>query len=167
MDMGDIIDAPLTLFMTPMSDPKKPVIQQILDEWEQDAKWDPSDPGIAMSRIPIIHAKYLRYLREHKAHVRVIEQQLIRERRIRTDYYSGRLDQEQLKKYGLTPFKFVIKQEVRDYVESDESILTLNMKKANHEQIVELCESVMKELNNRTWQISGFMKWQQFCQGQG
>jgi hypothetical protein len=167
MDMENIIDAPIPFVMTSMSDVKKSIIEQILDQWDEDAKWDPSDPGIAMARIPIIHAKYLRYLREHKAHIRIFEQKLIRERRIKTDYYSGRLDQEQLQKYGLSPFKFVIKQEVRDYVESDEAILTLNMKKANHEQIVELCESVMKELNNRTWQISGFMKWQQFCQGQG
>ena len=165
MDLANIIDAPTSMIMNTMNE-EKPVLEKILDEWDADAKWDPSDPGTAMARIPIIHSKYLRYLRRHKATIRILEQQLVKERHLKTEYYSGRLDHEQLKKYGLSPFKFVIKQEVKEYVESDDKVLEISLKKSAHEQVVELCESIMKELNNRTWQISGFMKWQQFLRGQ-
>jgi len=164
MDLGDILDAPNHLFMNIMG-VKKPILDQILDEWEIDAKWDPDEPGKAMAHIPNLHAKYLRYLRRHKANIRILEQQIIKERRLKFDYYNGRLDKEQLEKFGLTPFKFVLKQEVKEYVESDDKVLELNAIKASHEQIVELCESIMKELGNRTWQLSGYMKWQQFCKG--
>jgi len=168
MDSANIIDTPIHLIITSMSEEtqKKPALDQILNEWDIDAKWDPSDPGTAMARIPILHAKYLHYLRRHKATASILEDQLVRERHLKTEYYSGRLDQDHLKKYGLVPFKLVLKQEVKEYVESDDKVLELNLKKSAHEQVVELCESIMKELNNRTWQLSGYMKWQQFLRGQ-
>jgi hypothetical protein len=35
-----------------------------------------------------------------------------------------------------------------------------------HEEIVEFCKQVLKELNNRTWQLKEYMSWERFIGGQ-
>ena len=34
-----------------------------------------------------------------------------------------------------------------------------------HEEIVEVCQAILKELNNRTWELRSFIDWEKFIQG--
>jgi hypothetical protein len=37
--------------------------------------------------------------------------------------------------------------------------------KALNEEMVDSCNAILKELNNRTWQLRDFIAWERFIQG--
>ena len=48
----------------------------------------------------------------------------------------------------------------------DTELNNILLKKVIHEEIVEFCKNVLKELNNRTWQLKEYMSWERFVGGQ-
>jgi hypothetical protein len=87
-------------------------------------------------------------------------------KKIKTEYYLGRLDDEELKKRGWEPFRFLLKSDVTTYLESDEDLQIILMKKAKHDAIADYCTSIVKELGARTYQLRAYMDWEKFIQGQ-
>jgi len=148
-----------------MSDPKTP-LELLLDNWDEDAKMNSTEPAKELLRIPALHAKYVRKLSQYSLLTKKTDIELARLKKRKWDYYSGRMDQDTLNKYGLKPFKFVLKGEVKDYVDADDEILELIRKKVNYEEIVSICNSILKELNSRTYQLRSFIDWEKFISGQ-
>jgi hypothetical protein len=37
--------------------------------------------------------------------------------------------------------------------------------KIMHDEIVDVCQSILKELNNRAWELKSFIDWEKFIQG--
>ncbi len=86
-------------------------------------------------------------------------------KRLKWEYYTGKLDDEQLGQYGWEPFPYVLKSEITTYLESDEDINKYIAMKTVNDEIVELCQSIMKELNSRTFQLRDYIAWERFIQG--
>ena len=80
-------------------------------------------------------------------------------------YYNGKLDQDELDKLGWEPFRFTLKSDIQVYLDGDDDLVKLKRKKTYHEEAAKFCEYVMKELNNRTWQLKEYMGWEKFIQG--
>ena len=51
------------------------------------------------------------------------------------------------------------------HFESDEDLNKLIAQKMLHEEIVDVCQSILKELNSRTFQLRDFIAWERFIQG--
>ena len=136
--------------------------------WENDSTIDQTDPGKEILRIPNIHAKYAKQHVLHSLAIKKCSMDYSRMKKIKWEYYTGKLngDEETLKKYNLEPFRLTLKSDVSTYLDSDEDLQKINAKKILHEQAVELCTIILKELNNRTWQIKEYMGWEKFIQGQ-
>lgn len=81
------------------------------------------------------------------------------------EYYTGKLDDEELQKYGWSPFPFVLKSDITTYLESDEDLNKYSAQKVMHEEVVELCQAILKELNSRTFQLRDYIAWERFIQG--
>jgi hypothetical protein len=86
-------------------------------------------------------------------------------KRLKWEYYTGKLDDDQLKKYGWEPFQFVLKSDITTYLESDEDLNKYLAQKAMHAEVVEVCQAIMKELSARTFQLRDFIAWERFIQG--
>ena len=84
---------------------------------------------------------------------------------LKWEYYTGKLDEDQLKQYGWEPFPYVLKAEVNNYIEADDDINKRMAIKAMHEEIVDVCSAILKELNSRTFQLRDFIAWERFIQG--
>ena len=140
--------------------------ESLVDMWESDANVNTTDPGGELIRIPVIHSKYVKQLSAHSLASKKWSMELSRMRKLKWEYYNGRLDQEDLKKYGWEPFKFLLKSDISVYIDSDEDLLKLQAKKAMHDEGVAFCQAVIKELNNRTWQLKEYMAWEKFIHGQ-
>lgn len=141
-------------------------VSDIIQMWEKDSVVDSTDPGREILRVPILHSKYVTQLTAHSLAIKQCSIELSKMRKIKWEYYQGRLDESELKKYGWEPFRFVLKSDISTYIDSDEDLSKIIAKKALHEQSVELCNYVLKELNNRTWQLKEFMGWEKFISGQ-
>ncbi len=86
-------------------------------------------------------------------------------KKLKWEYYTGKLDNEQLGHYGWEPFPFTLKSDIATYMDSDDDINKHLVKKIMHDEIVELCQSILKELNSRTFQLRDFIAWERFIQG--
>jgi hypothetical protein len=148
---------------------KPPVtIDALMEEWSKDSSIDQIDPQKSMAKIPELHSKYLRALTHHSMVAKKIQASYNERRRIKWEYYSGDLNNpDDLAKYELEPFtKKVMKSDIGQYLDSDTELNSILLKKVVHEEIVDFCKAVLKELNQRTWQIKSYMDWERFIRGQ-
>lgn len=148
---------------------KPPVnIEMLMEEWVKDAPYDETEPQRAMANIPKLHAKYLRIMTHHNLTVKKLLAEYNTRRKIKWEYYSGDLNNpEDLERYGLEPMlKKVLRADLQHYLDSDTELNNILLKKVIHEEIAEFCKNVLKELNNRTWQLKEYMAWERFIGGQ-
>jgi hypothetical protein len=140
-------------------------LEELLAMWAKDADIDRTEPGKALLDIPKLHSKYLNILSNHRLLIRDAEFKYNRMKKIKWEYYTGKLGDDDLKKYGWEPFPFVLKSDITTYLESDDDLNKYLAQRRMYEEIVEVCQSIMKELNNRAWELKSFIDWEKFIQG--
>jgi hypothetical protein len=140
-------------------------IEQILNHWEKDSVIDSTEPGKELIRIPILHNKYLTILIKHKLISKKANFDYLRLKKVKWEYYNGKLSREELEEHGWEQFKFTLKSDITTYLESDNDLIRLLEKKIYHEEVITMIESIMKELNSRTYQLKDFIAWEKFING--
>jgi hypothetical protein len=141
-------------------------LEQILKLWETDSIVDQTEPSKELLRIPVLHSKYLGILTRHKVAAKKAHFDYLRMRKIKWEYFTGKLSQEELEQYGWEPFQFALKSDINTYLEADNDLIKLLEKKVYHEESVSVIESIMSELKQRTWQLRDFISWEKFINGQ-
>ena len=141
-------------------------IEQILDEWQQDATMDPTDIGKESLKTAKLHHKYLQMLIEERLVMKKVKSKHRRLYKEKWEYYLGLMSQEQLQERGWEPMMLkVLKQDVDTYIEADEQMADLQLKLEYHEEKIEALESIIKTINNRGFQIKNFIDWERFKTG--
>lgn len=141
-------------------------LEQILKLWEKDAEIDQTEPGKELIKIPTLHNKYLSILTKHRIVSKKAHFDYLRMRKLKWEYYTGKMSQEELEEHGWEPFRYTLKSDVTTYLESDNDLIKLLEKKIYHEEVVSVIESIMAELKQRTWQLRDFISWEKFIGGQ-
>ena len=136
-------------------------------EWIKDAPWDRLNPDMAMDQIAIMHAKYVHILTYHNLLLKKIKLDYAQKRIFKYNYYLGHFNNaEDLAKYNIEPFDIkVIKSEIDIWLNGDDDLVKIQMKQSLHEEIVAFCGFVIKELNARTYQVNGLIKYRVFLKG--
>ncbi len=140
-------------------------LEELLEMWRQDSEIDRTEPGKALLNIPKLHSKYLNILSKHRLLAKESEFKYNKMKKLKWEYYTGKMDDETLKKYGWEPFSLLLKSDISLYLESDEDMNKFLVAKAMHDEIVDVCTSILKELNSRTFQLRDFIAWERFIQG--
>jgi hypothetical protein len=141
-------------------------LEQVLKHWEKDADIDRTEPSKELTKIPQLHSKYLNILTKHRIALKKATFDYQRMRKTKWEYYTGKMGQEELQEHGWEPFPFTLKSDVSTYLESDDDLIRFLEKKAYHEEVVSVIESIMGELKQRTWQLRDFISWEKFVAGQ-
>ena len=141
-------------------------LEQILKMWERDADMDQTEPGKELLKIPKLHNQYLSILTKHKIASKKAHFDYLRMRKVKIEYYNGRMDQKELAERGWEPFPYLLKSDIATYIESDDDLIKLLEKKMYHDETVSVIESIMNELKQRTWQLRDFITWERFIAGQ-
>ena len=141
-------------------------IEQILKMWESDAEIDQTEPSKELLKIPKYHSKYLQILTKHKMASKRAHFEYLRMRKVKSEYFTGKLSQEELEEYGWEPFQFVLKSDMNTYLEADKDLIKLLEKKVYHDECISVVEAIMNELKQRTWQLRDFISWEKFIGGQ-
>ena len=148
---------------------KPPVSYDVLAaEWIKDAPLDQLNPDMAMAMIPNLHAKYVHVLTYHNLLLKKIKIDYAQKKKFKYDYFTGELNNtEDLAKYGLEPFLYKTGDKVKIdmWLAADDDLVKIQMKQSLHEEIVAFCAFVIKELNARTYQINGMIKYRAFLKG--
>lgn len=141
-------------------------LEQVLKYWETDSNMDQTEPSKELLRIPILHSKYLNILTKHKIASKKAHFDYLRMRKIKWEYFTGKMSKEELDEYGWEPFQFALKSDINTYLEADSDLIKLLEKKVYHEEAISVIESIMSELKQRTWQLRDFISWEKFVNGQ-
>jgi hypothetical protein len=150
-----------------VSAPSEEQVDALLEEWATDAKMDKLEPAEELRKIPVLHAKYLNILSSHRRALRTGERKVAKLKRLKHEYYTGRLDQETLTKCQWAPFPYTLKGDLSTYMESDKDLLNGRAVLAVHEEILDICERILKELASRTFALKDIVKWEIFIAGGG
>ena len=98
-------------------------LEEIQELWNRDREIDIAELAIESVRIPQLHDKYLKIYIDERIKLKSLEFELSKMVRLKSDYYSGRMAQEDLEKLGWKPFLGkILKGEMHSYLESDEDI---------------------------------------------
>ena len=134
--------------------------------WEEDAKIDPDNLHTESLNIPTLHAKYFEIYNNIFLLRKKADQQKRNIRHNRYEYYSGKADPET---YVENPFpkKIRDKDTLQKYLDADEKLSSVSLKIDYYDTILVYIESILKVIQNRTYQIKNAIEFMRFNAGLG
>lgn len=139
-------------------------IKQLVAE---DMPIDDTELDIESMNIPQLHSKYLNIYMDEKLLLQKINSDYYRLKKMKWEYYTGKLDQDQLDEYGWEPFQLkILKQDIDLYMDSDEDLQKLINKQTYQKEKINYLDAILKSVNNRQWNIKGAIEWRKFINGQ-
>jgi uncharacterized protein YozE (UPF0346 family) len=141
-------------------------LENIQNMWEEDAKIDPDNLHTESLNIPVLHAKYFEIYNNIFLLRKKAEQQKKNIRHNRYEYYSGKADPEV---YQENPFpkKIRDKDTLQKYLDADEKLSSVCLKIDYYDTMLVYLESILKVIQNRTYQIKNSIEFMKFNAGLG
>ena len=141
-------------------------LEEIQELWNRDREIDIAELAIESVRIPQLHDKYLKIYIDERIKLKSLEFELSKMVKLKNDYYSGRMAQEDLEKLGWEPFLGkILKGEMHSYLEADEDVFRIKTKIVMMEEKINYLDSIVKMINNRGFQIKSAIDWIKFKSG--
>ena len=139
-------------------------LEQLQTMWKTDSKLDDDLHDNDSLAIPQLHMKYMEFHNTFslmKKEREIEMRRLIREKWL---YYKGKAPS---KVYKDLPFdlKLTTKEEINMFIESDDDICKLQYKIDYIEQLLSFLEGVLRQINNRNFQIKNAIEWEKFKNG--
>ena len=128
--------------------------------WEKDSQIDIIKLHEEAAKIPSLHAKYwdvynsLKLLKE-KAHSQESKVKLTRH-----NYYTGKASEEEYKSEPF-PYKVREKESVKRYMDADDRVQTIVLKIKYYDVMLAYLEDIVRQINNRSYQLKNIIDWQQ------
>ena len=141
-------------------------LDMIQSMWEEDSKIDIDNLHTESLNIPTLHAKYFDIYNNILLLRKKAEQQKRNIRHDRFEYYTGKADPEV---YVENPFpkKIRDKDTLQKYLDADEKLSNVCLKIDYYETMLNYLESILKVIQNRTYQIKNAIEFVKFQAGYG
>ncbi len=139
-------------------------IEQLQEMWQTDSQIDTDEYGNASIIIPQLHQRYMEFhntfslmKKNREADMKV----LVKDKWI---YYKVKAPSLV---YKDTPFdlKLTDRKEVDMFIAADEDVVKLQLKIDYIEQVLVFLDSILRQLNNRNYQIKNAIDWEKFKAG--
>ena len=141
-------------------------LEDIQELWHRDSEIDYTELGTESIRIPQIHDKYLKIFTDERIRLKGVEFELSKMVRTKTEYYSGKMSQEELERRGWEQYLGrLLKNEITNYIESDDDVIKLKQQLVVLQEKVNYLDSVIRMINNRGFQIKNALDWLKFSHG--
>ena len=139
-------------------------LETLQDMWKKDSVIDTDLYCEESTKVPQLHMRYMEFFNTYSLMKRERElelNQLIRDKWL---YYKGKAPSSVYKEM---PFdlKLTTKEEISMFIDADDDIKKLQYKVAYIDQTLVFLESVLKQINNRTFQIKNAIEWEKFKNG--
>ena len=134
--------------------------------WEKDSKIDVDNLHTESLNIPILHSKYFEIYNNIILLKKKAEQQKKNIRHERYEYFTGKADPDV---YLENPFpkKIRDKETLQKYLDADEKLSSICLKIEYYETMLNYLESILKVIQNRTYQIKNAIEFIKFTSGFG
>jgi hypothetical protein len=131
---------------------------------DKDLKIDDTELDMESIRTPQLHNKYLKYYTKYSLQLKKLQDDSKILYRDKWEYYTGKSPAEV---YADKPFDLkILKVDVGIYIDADDEMLELGKKIEYVKTIVNYLERILREINNRNWNIKNTIAWKQFLHGE-
>ena len=138
-------------------------LDEIQSLWDEDSKIDADNLHSESTNVPSLHAKYYRILNNLLLLKKMEENKFKQIKKDKWQYYTGKADPEV---YIEKPFDHkVLRQDVDKYMDADPDLIKILSKIDYYQVMISYLDSILKTINNRTYQIKNAIEWQQFIRG--
>ena len=139
-------------------------LEKLQEMWKGDSVIDTDLYCEESTKVPQLHMRYMEFFNTYSLMKKEREfelNQLVRDKWL---YYKGKAPSSV---YKDMPFdlKLTTKEEISMFIDADEDIRKLQYKIAYIDQTLVFLESVLKQINNRTFQIKNAIEWEKFKNG--
>jgi hypothetical protein len=141
-------------------------LDMIQKMWEEDCKIDSNNLHTESLNIASLHAKYFDMYNNIILLKKKAEQQRKNIRHDRYEYYAGKADPDV---YIENPFpkKIRDKETLQKYLDADEKLSQVCLKVEYYDVMLNYIESILKMIQNRTFQIKNAIEFVRFTAGLG
>lgn len=141
-------------------------LDEIQKMWERDAHIDMDNLHQESINVPILHAKYFEIYNTVILLKKKAEQTRKNIRHERYEYFTGKADPDV---YVENPFpkKIRDKDTLQKYLDADEKLSQVSLKVEYYDTILNYLESILKVIQNRTYQIKNAIEFLRFQAGYG
>jgi len=141
-------------------------IDSIFEMWEQDSPIDRQRLDEAALNISSLHAKYHRIYTNERLVLRKYEGEMAELKLQKYEFYTQGPTKETVEKgWQLPPIGKIIKSDVGAYMEADRDIIHMNLKLGLQHEKISLLESIIKNLQNRGYNIRAAVDYIRFIGG--
>jgi hypothetical protein len=141
-------------------------IDEIKNQFVNDCKFDPTQLDVESLRTHDLFSKYGKIYHDERLVLHKLKSKLALERKLRWEYYTGKIDPAIEKARGWKPFGYkVLRNEVDMYLEADEILLEIQDRIALQEEKVRMIEGIIKTIHGRQWDIRNAIEWKKWSSG--
>jgi len=144
-------------------------LEDILKEWQQDCRIDPTNIDEASRLTPELHAKYLSMLSQSKLKLKQAEFKQKELMKLKWLWYNGKMSQEEIEELGWDPDPFdglkILKGEMEHYIEADPELVQSEAKIQLIKTTIDTLKEIVENIKWRHQTISNIIRWKQFEAG--
>lgn len=141
-------------------------LSEIRRNVDQDMAFDDANLDTESLRIPQLHNKYLNIYTDEKLEFLALEFKYNAMRKLKWEYYTGKMSQEQLDSLGWEAFQLnILRTDLEKYLLADKELSKLKAKLTYQEQKLEYLLSIIKSINVRQFHIRDAITWRKFING--
>lgn len=141
-------------------------LQDYQKMWAKDAPINQSDLALESSNVPQLHSKWLNHYTDEKLLLRRVSAEYKRLYKLKWQYYSGKLSEEELQEQGWEPIDHkILKADLQIYLDADDELTAKSDKLAFQKEKVDFLERVLTAIAGRQWNIKGCLDYQRFIGG--
>lgn len=141
-------------------------LEDIQAAWKQDSTIDRTELGEESLKIPQLHSKYFNIYSQERLVLRKLESDYKKLQRLKHEYYTGVISEEDLRERQWTPFMLkILRTDLNLYLDSDEELQIMQLKIDMQKEKVDFLDSAIKTLTTRGYQIKNAIDWTRFQMG--
>ena len=139
-------------------------LETLQNQVDVDLKIDDTELDLESIRTPQLHNKYLKQFTKYSLQYKKAKDDYDGLYKFKWEYYTGKATMEV---YQAEPFDLkVLKSDVHIYLNADEELQKLGQRQEYLNVVVVYLERVLREINNRNWNIRNTIEWKKFLHGE-
>lgn len=141
-------------------------LETLKEEIKKDSLIDSTELAKESLRTPSVHGKYLSIHADLKMELQKLKHALAIMKLRKWKIYTGKASQEELELWEEEPFELnIIKTDVDKFLDSDPTLLKIQMDVTIMEIKVKMVEDFLKVLTNRNFAIKSAIDWNKLING--
>ena len=138
-------------------------LDELQAQAEKDLSIDDTELDLESLKTPQLHSQYLKTYSTYALMMKKAEGDYSKLHIKKWLFFTGKADPQEYKDKNFD--LKVLRQDIDKFIDADDEIIRQRQKVEYLKQICHYCESTLKQINNRTFQIKNAIEWKKFTMG--